>query len=66
MSRMGGKSDGGAMTGDRTICYCFGYTEEDIRNDVRNNGGTSLILERILAEKRKGTCRCAAVHPEGR
>lgn len=48
------------------ICYCYGYNEEDIRTDVRANGGRSLILERILAEKRRGACRCAETHPEGR
>ena len=48
------------------ICYCYGYTEEDIRTDVRTNGGRSLILERILSEKRKGACRCSETHPEGR
>ena len=48
------------------ICYCYGYNEEDIRTDVRANGGRSLILERILAEKRQGACRCGETHPEGR
>ncbi|TRO83760.1 BFD-like (2Fe-2S) protein [Trichloromonas acetexigens] len=48
------------------ICYCYGYDEDDIRADVCANGGRSLILERILAEKRQGTCRCAETHPDGR
>jgi hypothetical protein len=48
------------------ICYCYGYDEEDIRADVSANGGRSLILERILAEKRQGACRCAETHPERR
>lgn len=48
------------------ICYCYGYNEEDIRADVRANDGRSLILERILAEKRQGACRCAETHPDGR
>jgi hypothetical protein len=48
------------------ICYCFRYSAEDIRADVRAKGGRSLILERILSEKRAGTCQCATTHPEGR
>lgn len=48
------------------ICYCYSYDEEDIPTDVRANGGRLLILERILAEKRKGDCRCAQKHPQGR
>ena len=48
------------------ICYCYDYDEDDIRADVSANGGRSLILERILAEKRTGACRCAETHPERR
>jgi hypothetical protein len=48
------------------ICYCYGYDEEAIRADVRANGGRSLILERILAAKQKGACRCSEMHPQGR
>ena len=49
-----------------TICYCFGYSEADIRQDVRSNGGRSSILERIIAEKKRAACQCATLHPEGR
>ena len=48
------------------ICFCFGYSEEDIVRDVRENKGNSLILERILSEKKKGACNCKNNHPEGR
>jgi len=48
------------------ICYCFGYTEEDIIRDVMENNGTSLIVERILSDKQKGACNCKNNHPEGR
>ncbi len=48
------------------ICYCFGYSEEDIVRDVIENGGISSILERILNEKKKGTCNCKFNHPQGR
>ncbi|MCX5831533.1 MAG: hypothetical protein NT140_06565 [Deltaproteobacteria bacterium] len=48
------------------ICYCFGYSEEDIIRDVQGNNGTSSILERILNEKKQGMCRCDTTHPLGR
>ena len=48
------------------ICYCFGYSAADIHDDVIAHDGRSLILERILTEKRAGACQCATVHPEGR
>lgn len=48
------------------ICFCFGYSEEDIARDVLANKGRSLIMERILAEKKSGGCNCATNHPLGR
>lgn len=52
--------------GRKLICHCFGYTEEDIIRDVIENNGGSSILERIMSEKKKGTCNCKFNHPEGR
>lgn len=49
----------------RQICFCFGYSEEDIRQDVLQHG-RSLILERIASEKKAGGCRCAETNPTGR
>ena len=49
----------------RLICYCFGYTEDDLRQDVLDNG-RSLIMERIMSEKKDGHCRCAETNPAGR
>lgn len=40
----------------RMICYCFGYTETDIRNDVKKNWGKSTILEQIVAAKKAEGC----------
>lgn len=51
---------------NKTICYCFDYTESDIRNDVLQNNGQSAILEKIVAEKQKGRCECPTRHPEDR
>jgi hypothetical protein len=48
------------------ICYCFGYSAADIQDDVIAHDGHSLILERILKEKKAGSCQCATVHPRGR
>ena len=48
-----------------TICYCFGYSVEDIRDDVLKNG-RSLIMERIEAEKKTGGCECATRNPKKR
>ncbi len=50
----------------KLVCYCFGYAEEDIIRDVIENRGISSILERILNEKKTGTCRCSSSHPLGR
>jgi hypothetical protein len=48
------------------VCYCFGFSESDIRADVRANKGRSLIMKKIVAEKKAGGCRCGDLHPEGR
>jgi NAD(P)H-nitrite reductase large subunit len=47
------------------ICYCFDYTTDDIGKDIEQNG-RSTIMERIMAEKKKGGCQCATRHPRGR
>ncbi len=48
------------------ICYCYGYTDSDIQKDVIKNKGESSILQRIVKEKRNGSCDCATHHPENR
>lgn len=52
-------------TGKQLVCYCFGYTAEEIEEDAKKNG-RSLIMERITAEKQFGGCRCAEKNPKGR
>jgi hypothetical protein len=47
------------------ICYCFNYTDKDIELDLRQNG-KSMIMEKILAEKRMGGCQCSTRNPKGR
>ena len=49
---------------DNLICYCFGYSGEDIRQDFIRNG-RSLIMEKIKVEKKSGGCLCATLNPKG-
>ncbi|MFC1872693.1 hypothetical protein ACFLYV_03145 [Chloroflexota bacterium] len=48
------------------ICYCFEHSEDDIIADFKANNGKSLILERIMENKRNGSCQCDEKHPEKR
>ena len=50
---------------DDFICYCFEYTRDDIEQDLIKNG-RSLIMEKIAAEKKAGTCDCVNKNPRGR
>ncbi|MDA8407025.1 MAG: hypothetical protein M0T73_09240 [Deltaproteobacteria bacterium] len=50
---------------DQLICYCFSYTRNDLEQDFIKNG-RSLIMERIMAEKRIGGCQCATTNPSGK
>ena len=47
------------------ICYCFEYTSEDIKEDFIAHG-RSLIMEKIMAEKKMGTCECATKNPKSK
>lgn len=47
------------------ICYCFQYTNEDIKQDFMAHD-RSLIMEKIMAEKKMGTCECATRNPSGK
>ncbi|UCG78916.1 MAG: hypothetical protein JSV21_03550 [Nitrospirota bacterium] len=51
---------------DKLVCYCFKHTEADIKKDVVENKGRSLILEKILTEKKKGNCKCYEHNPSGK
>ncbi|MCK9295988.1 MAG: hypothetical protein M0P70_12990 [Desulfobulbaceae bacterium] len=50
---------------EELVCYCLGYTREDIRQDAARYG-RSTILERIAAASRAGVCHCTASNPQGR
>jgi hypothetical protein len=47
------------------VCYCFGYSDEDILNDLDKNG-RSTIFEKIMEAKKSGGCQCAEKNPKGR
>ncbi len=46
------------------LCYCFGYSREDIRRDIKSTGSTS-IVEEIKAEVQGGFCACEVKNPSG-
>lgn len=53
------------LKSDELVCYCFGYTVDDIEQDfIRNK--RSLIIEKIAAEKKTGGCDCINKNPKGR
>lgn len=47
------------------VCYCFGYSVQDIEEDIRQHG-KSTIIERIVAEKHAEACHCAEKNPKRR
>ena len=57
------------MTKDNTvtdlICYCFGYSADDIHKDYLENG-KSTIMEQIQREKKFGNCQCGTKNPKGK
>jgi hypothetical protein len=50
---------------DETICYCHNYTARDLKEDVLDQG-RSTIMEQIIAAAKAGHCNCATNHPKGR
>lgn len=46
------------------VCYCFGYTERMIFEEVETMGATT-IPDRIRDEVRAGNCQCAVENPRG-
>lgn len=53
------------MRNDTLVCYCFGYSRDDIRRDYLQHG-QSLIWAKIVADKKNGNCACAEKNPKGR
>ena len=46
------------------VCFCFGYTRNDIEQDFFKNG-RSIIIAKIAGEKKTGGCDCATKNPKG-
>jgi hypothetical protein len=47
------------------VCYCFGFTRQDIVDDVRRNVRPT-IPEEIKAEVKAGRCACEVKNPAGK
>ena len=49
--------------GNRTVCYCFGVTEGDIRREIAETGRSEAV-ERIRALVRAERCACEVKNPQ--
>jgi hypothetical protein len=47
-----------------TVCYCFGFTAADLRNDIAKRGATDIPAV-ITAEVKAGHCPCEVKNPQG-
>jgi len=47
------------------LCYCFGVTRQDIREEIQRTGN-STVAERIKAEVKAGHCACEVKNPSGK
>ena len=50
--------------GARTVCYCFGENEIDIRAEIASNGKSEAV-ERVKAHIKAGRCACETRNPRG-
>jgi hypothetical protein len=50
--------------GDRTMCYCFGVSEESIRAEIQTTGRSD-STERVRAHIAAGRCACEVRNPRG-
>src|SRR5260370_14718743 len=46
------------------VCYCFGFDEKHIRDEIEGSGNTS-VLEKISRLTREGLCSWEARNPSG-
>lgn len=47
------------------ICYCFGFTRQDIWDEIRRTGN-STVRKKIAAEVEAGRCACEVRNPSGK
>jgi bacterioferritin-associated ferredoxin len=52
------------LEGGRTVCYCFGISEDQIRREVETSG-FSAAADRIKVLVRSGRCACEVRNPQG-
>lgn len=52
--------------GDPTapVCYCFGWTPEKIRAEIKATG-KSTVVDQIKAQVKAGNCYCEITNPQG-
>ena len=50
--------------GERTVCYCFGLIESDLRREI-DQSATSTAAERITALVKADRCACEVKNPQG-
>jgi hypothetical protein len=53
-----------ATTDPKLLCYCFGFTGDEIRDEILTTG-RSTIQQRIAAEVKAGKCDCERLNPQG-
>jgi hypothetical protein len=46
------------------LCYCFGFTEAMVREEIHATGGCT-IPQRIAGEVKAGNCACEIRNPQG-
>jgi len=59
--RVGAKEEADSIP----ACYCFGFTREDIENEIAATG-RSTVADRITAEVKSGNCACGVKNPSGK
>lgn len=52
------------VQGGRTVCYCFGISEDQIRGEI-DASGCSSSADRIKVLVRSGRCACELRNPQG-
>lgn len=48
----------------RTICYCFNHTIEEIFDEIKRTG-KSTVMDDIRTHMKKGGCSCETKNPQG-
>lgn len=54
-----------AVEEPKPVCYCFGYTEQMVIEDVVRNQGKTNIPAEITAQVKAGNCFCEVTNPQG-